>query len=136
MARHIFKSILLGILIGGLFFMMPFFILKFLFFFLIIGAICKLWWGGRRWGRWQPQHYQVYTDKIRNMSDEEYATFKTKMQNNNCGYGYHNSCGNYYNHGCNDWNNGCNDWNNKNQSTKTHDNKTENKNESDNIQQP
>lgn len=98
MARQIFKSILLGILIGALFFLMPFFILKFLLIFLLIGAICRLWWGGGRRRGWRYYNYHAYTDKIRNMSEEEYAAYKQKWQGYNCGGD--NTCGGYYNYGC------------------------------------
>ena len=54
---------------------------------------------------------------VRNMSDEEYAAFKTKTDRWNCGYDY--GCGgNYYNYGC---------WDDR-------DRKTETKNESTNDQ--
>lgn len=129
MARQIFKSILLGILIGVLFFIMPFFILKFFLIFLLIGAICRLWWGGGR-RRWKHNYYgwhHAYADKIRNMSDEEYAAFKNKTDRWNCGYDY--GCGsNYYNYGCGDWRD------EKNPSAKNADDKKETKNESTNDQ--
>lgn len=102
MTKQIFKSILIGLLMGAAFFVMPFFLLKFFLFFLIIGAIMRLLWGGKRRGRGGWGGYQfAFADKIRNMNDEEYNSFKTKMQNRH--YGHHQyGCGGYYNnnHGC------------------------------------
>ncbi len=46
------------------------------------------------WRRWRGggMNYQsMYTDKIRNMSEEEYSEFKNKSQSG-CGHGH------YYNH--------------------------------------
>ncbi len=57
------------------------------------------------WRRWRGgMNYQsMYTDKIRNMSEEEYSEFKNKSQRG-CGHGY------YYNH-CNNYDDYCNDTN-------------------------
>ncbi len=101
MAKQIFKSILIGILMGVALFMLPFFLLKFFIFFLIIGAICRLWWGGSRRRGWGWKGYQyASTDQIRNMSEEEYKSYKEKMNSSSCNY-YH-GCGGYYNN-CGDW---------------------------------
>lgn len=116
MAKQIFKMILIGILAGVALFMMPFFLLKVLVFFLIIGAICRLWWGGRRRGGWGGYHF-AYADKIRNMNEEEYKAYKEKMNSSSCNY--YNHCGGYYNN--------CGDWEKK-------DPKMENKNETSNNQ--
>jgi hypothetical protein len=91
MIKQIFKAILMGLLIGVAFFMMPLF---------LVSAIFRLGWGGRR-RRWRYAHHYAFADKIRNMSDEEYDAFKTKTQGRGCGphhYGY------YSHQNCNDWN--------------------------------
>ena len=99
MAKQFFKMVLIGVLAGVALFMAPFFLIKFFIFFLLIGAICRLWWGGRRhrkgWGGYQ----FAFADKIRNMNEEEYAAFKEKMNSSSCNY--YNHCGGYYNH--DDW---------------------------------
>ena len=104
MAKQIFKSILIGILVGAALFMAPFFLLKFFLFFLIIGAICRLWWGGkrRRWSKW---NNYAYADHIRNMSEEEYKNYKEKWNGYNRGPQHYYGCGNHYNYDCNDWSN-------------------------------
>ncbi len=121
MAKQIFSTILIGILLGVVIFMAPFFLLKIFIFFLLIGAICRLWWGGRRGGwkgrGWGGYHY-AYADKIRNMNEEEYKAFKEKMDSS-CG-GYY-GCGSYYN------NDSCWGWD-KNEK------KTDSKNETSNNQ--
>lgn len=94
--KQIFKAVALGILIGAAFFVMPFFLLKLFLFFMIIGAIFRLVWGGKhRRGGWGPGYKFAMADKIRNMSDEEYNTFKNNVQQNHCGYHhYHMGYGN------------------------------------------
>ena len=94
MKRSIFKPILFGALFGAAVFFMPFTLLKFLFFFMFIGAIFRFF----AWRRFQysgGMNYQsIYADKIRNMSEEEYSEFKNKTQGGCHGY-YHHSCYNY-----------------------------------------
>lgn len=77
MTAQVFKSIAFGVLAGLALFFAPFFLLRALVFFLIIGAVFRLF-AGRRWGRgWHRGGFQAgYMDYIRNMSDEEYAAFK------------------------------------------------------------
>lgn len=93
MMKQIFKAVALGILIGAAFFVMPFFLLKLFLFFMIIGAIFRLVWGGKHkhgWHRgWGPGYQFAMADKIRNMSDEEYTQFKNRVQNHSCGYHHH-----------------------------------------------
>jgi hypothetical protein len=87
MTRSILKPIIAGILLGTAAFFMPFFILKAILFIFIIGTIFRaIMWRRHYWGKWQ---YIAYTDKIRNMSEEEYKEFKDKMNNWN-----HNCCDN------------------------------------------
>lgn len=92
MNRSIFKSVIAGILLGTAAFFMPFFLLKALFFIFIISAIFRMvMWRKHYWGSWQ---YIAYSDKIRNMSEEEYNEFKNKMNkwNEHCcsGRGWRN----------------------------------------------
>jgi len=99
MKRSVLKPILFGVLFGAAAFFAPFFLLKAVFFFLIIGAIWRLFW----WRRgWHGYHYQmVMADKIRSMSEEEYNEMKKKF--NDCNQHYYNrGCGSYYQHryGC------------------------------------
>jgi hypothetical protein len=106
MAKQILKSVLIGILVGAALFMAPFFLLKFFLFFLIIGAICRLWWGGKRGKhRWRYANHWTNPDNIRNMSDEEYKNYKEKWNGYNCGPQHYYGCGNHYNNDCNDWRN-------------------------------
>jgi hypothetical protein len=82
MTKHILKTILAGILAGAALFIMPFFLLRILVFVLIIGAVIRLLGGGRHrcGGRWR----YAYAEKLNNMSEEERAAFKQKMQDR-CG---------------------------------------------------
>lgn len=78
MNKSIFKPILAGILIGALFFLMPFFILNILFTMLIVGMIFRFFFwmrfGSRR------QYYKLaMADNIRSMSEEEYRNFRNGM---------------------------------------------------------
>ncbi len=87
MRRSILKPVVLGVLFGALTFLMPFFLLKVMFFFLIMGALFRLF-GRRRFGPGGPGAYRLaFADHIRNMNEEEYNAFKTRFQHR-CG-GYH-----------------------------------------------
>ncbi|MDQ1087249.1 hypothetical protein [Siphonobacter sp. SORGH_AS_1065] len=77
MNNTILKSILAGILLGGALFVLPFFLLRIALFFLFIGAIFRLFRGPRHWGHRRPWRSD-FTDRIRQMSDEEYAEFKQR----------------------------------------------------------
>lgn len=83
MNNTLVKSILAGLLIGAALFIMPFFLLRFVVFFLIIGALFRLF-GGRRfrrrgWGTgWGDRRDYAFTDRIRQMSDDEYSQFKQR----------------------------------------------------------
>lgn len=83
MNNTLVKSILAGLLIGAALFIMPFFLLRFVVFFLIIGALFRLFGGGRfrrrGWGRgWGYGRDYAFTDRIRQMSDDEYGQFKQR----------------------------------------------------------
>ena len=81
MNYQVLKTILFGALIGAALFYMPFFVVKVLIFFLIIGFIFRVF--GRR--RYYGPSGWAYADKIRGMSDEEYDSFKNKF-GRGCGY--------------------------------------------------
>ena len=90
------KPILIGIGVGIVLFALPFFLLKAALFFLIFGAIFRiarrLYWGShprmmysdRGYGHRSPTLYgtelhPAFADSIRNMSEEEYDTFRQKL---------------------------------------------------------
>lgn len=80
MSQSILKPILFGVLFGALAFMMPFFLLKVVFFFLIAGALFRLF-AWRRFGPYRQGGYRLaFADRIRNMSEEEYTVFKNRYQ--------------------------------------------------------
>ncbi|UFH51885.1 hypothetical protein [Spirosoma sp. KNUC1025] len=90
MNNTLVRSILAGLLIGAALFIMPFFLLRLIVFFLIIGALFRLFGGGRfrrgGWGRDRGFGYTpAFTDRIRQMSDEEYTQFKQRYENGRCG---------------------------------------------------
>ena len=80
MKKSIVKPIVVGILIGALAFFAPLFIL----FFLIIAVIMKLFFWRRHGKGYYKERRIAFTDKIRNMSEEEYSDFKTKMEDCHC----------------------------------------------------
>lgn len=77
MNKSILKKIVAGILLGAAAFYMPFFLIRTLLFILIIGALIRLFvrprFGKRFGGR---GFHLAFANKIRTMSDEEYAGFK------------------------------------------------------------
>ena len=81
MNTRFLKLIVGGILLGAAIFFVPFFLLKVAGIFLIFGLVIWIF-KGRRHSR---HHWGGFADKIRSMSDEEYATFKAR------------------NHRCNGW---------------------------------
>lgn len=87
MKKSILKPIAAGMLIGAIAFIMPFFLLRAFLFILIIGGLIRLF-AGRRFGRGfgGARFRPVFADKIRNMSEDEYAQFKQKFQRR-CGNG-------------------------------------------------
>ena len=90
MNNNLLRSILAGALLGAALFIMPFFLLRVLVFFLIIGALFRLF-GGRRFrrGGWGPGrgygYMPAFADRIRQMSDEEYNQFKQRFEYGRCG---------------------------------------------------
>ncbi len=88
MKHSIFKPIVGGLIIGTALFFAPFMLLKFIFWMIIIGGIMRLIFRRRHshWGG--PRYSMVYADKVRNMSQEDYDAFKTKMNRwqGQCGY--------------------------------------------------
>lgn len=81
--KQFFKTVLAGFLAGIALFVLPFFLVRVLVFFLLIGAIFKLM-GGRRRG----MHYRyAFAHKFRNMSEEERTNFM-KNYNGRCYYSH------------------------------------------------
>lgn len=91
MNRGIIKSVIGGALIGAAAFFAPFLLIKTVLFFFIIGAIFRMifWRRMYHWGR--PHMYMAMADKVRNMSEEEYAELKNKINNWNS-HCCHNGC--------------------------------------------
>jgi hypothetical protein len=83
MTKHILKTILAGVLAGVALFIMPFFLIRILVFFLIIRAVIRLLGGGHR--RWGGRRRYAFAEKFSNMTEEERAAFKQKMQDR-CGH--------------------------------------------------
>ncbi len=81
MNYHLLRTILFGAVLGAALFWAPFFILKVLLFFMILGFFFRGFRGRRYYG---PSGW-AYADKIRNMSDEEYASFKENV-GGRCGH--------------------------------------------------
>ena len=80
MNNSIFKTILIGILLG----ILAFFATKLVIVLLIIAAIFKLS-GKGRWKREQwRSHKLAYVDNIRNMNEEDYENFKSDFRKNPC----------------------------------------------------
>lgn len=86
MNKSIVKPIVAGILLGAAAFFMPFFLLRTILFFGVIGILFRLFIGRRMRAGFGGRAFQpAFADKIRNMSDEEYAAFKSRFQGN-CGH--------------------------------------------------
>ena len=80
MKNSIFRSILIGLLVG----LLAFFATRFILILLIVGAIFKLSGMGRGKRRKWQSYRLAYADNIRNMSDEDYEAFKTNDSHHNC----------------------------------------------------
>ena len=82
MNRQVLKTIVFGALLGAALFAAPFFVLKVLVVFLIIGFLFRIFAGRRYHHRrgWRGPWGWAYADKIRGMSDQEYEGFKEKFQ--------------------------------------------------------
>jgi len=85
MKTQILKPILGGLLFGTLAWFMPFFVMKVFFFFLIAGALFRLF-ARRRFGAEWKTGRMAWMDKIRNMTSEEYEDFKSRSMSYSCGY--------------------------------------------------
>lgn len=72
MNAQIIKPIAGGLIIGAALFFLPFFLLKVLVFFLVIGLLFRLF----GWRRYRGPRGWAYADKIRTMSEEDYNHFK------------------------------------------------------------
>jgi hypothetical protein len=97
MVRSILGTVLCGVAFGALAFFVPHFLIGIMVFFLIVRLLhC----GGRHGhcGHGYGHHERLFymADKIRKMSDEEYAEFKEKMGGGFYG-GYHGH-GHYHSH--------------------------------------
>lgn len=79
MKKSILKTIVAGILLGAAAFYMPFFLLRTLLFIFIIGTLLRIFAKRRFSKRFGGGGFQLaITNKIRTMSDEEYAGFIQK----------------------------------------------------------
>lgn len=87
-SMKLLKPILAGILIGAALFFMPFFVLRVVAVFLIIGGLFRLFGGRRFGGGYGRGFHPAFADNIRNMSEEEFKAFK---QNNINSFGWRNT---------------------------------------------
>ncbi len=83
MTKQILKPVLIGVLVGAALFVLPFFVLRTLVFFVIIGGLFRLFAG--RWSGWRGYRsnggfYPALADTIRSMSEEDYRAFREKFQ--------------------------------------------------------
>ncbi len=90
MNKEIVKAVFGGLILGTAAFFVPFFLIKTVIIFFIIGAIFRwmFWRKFRYMGGMQPM--MLMADKVRTMSDEEYQEFRNKMNDhamNSC-HGY------------------------------------------------
>ena len=80
MKNSIFRSILIGLLVG----LLAFFAFRFVIILLLVGAIFKLAGGGKgKHKKWQ-SYRMAHADNIRSMSEEEFQAFKTNEGQHNC----------------------------------------------------
>ena len=85
MAKQLLKPVLIGILVGAVLFVLPFFLLRTLLFVLLIGGLFRFLAGRRfRWGRYShgpdPGFSPALADTIRSMSEEDYQAFRQRFQ--------------------------------------------------------
>lgn len=98
MTRSILCAVTGGILVGAAAFFMPHLLLGIIIFFAIIrmlhcGCRSRRSCCGSSYGGHSHERLFYMADKIRKMSEEEYAEFKTKMGGGCCDSGYHSHCG-------------------------------------------
>ena len=90
MNNNLIKSILAGLLLGVALFIMPFFLVRLVFFLILISVLFRLFGGGRGrfrggWGRGRGSGYMpAFADRIRQMSDDEYTQFKQRYNQDDC----------------------------------------------------
>lgn len=80
MKNSILKTVVMGAIFGALLFFMPFFLLGLFVCFGIFGMMMRRRMNHMGYGF----HQFAYADKIRNMNEEEYQNFKSKMSQRNC----------------------------------------------------
>lgn len=80
MNTRFLKLIVGGALLGAAIFFVPFFLLKIAVVFLLFGLFKWIFKGKGRSNRWAG-----FADRIRSMSDEEYADFKSGAGHGHCG---------------------------------------------------
>ncbi|KOY85456.1 hypothetical protein AD998_04185 [bacterium 336/3] len=80
MVKSIFKSVLIGVLLGAMAFFVPVFLVS---MFILFG-LARLF-GGKRREKWM--YYQIrFAEKIRNMSEDEYTQFRVSLASARCNY--------------------------------------------------
>lgn len=84
MKNSILKTVVMGAIFGALLFFMPFFLLGLFICFSIFGMMMRRRMHHMGYGF----HQFAYADKIRNMNEDEYQHFKSKMTKHSC---YHRS---------------------------------------------
>lgn len=80
MKNSILKTVVMGALFGALVFFMPFFMVGIFFCFAIFGMMMRRRMRYMGYGF----HQFAYADKIRNMNEDEYQNFKSKMSQHQC----------------------------------------------------
>jgi hypothetical protein len=80
MNNQVLKTIIFGALLGAAIFAAPFFVLKVLAFFLIVGLFFRIFRGRRGRKGWGRAWGWAYADKIRSMNDQEYQDFKANYR--------------------------------------------------------
>ena len=80
MKNSILKTVVMGAILGALLFFIPFFLLGLFVCFGIFGMMMRRRMNHMGYGF----HQFAYADKIRNMDEDEYQNFKSKMSQRNC----------------------------------------------------
>ena len=96
MTRSILRAVVCGVIVGALAFFVPHLLLGFFVLVLIVSLLHRCGRGHGCYGHYHGHERLFYlADKIRKMSEEEYAEFKTKMGGGCCNSGYysHGHCG-------------------------------------------